>query len=153
MQLTCDSSPLTKPEEDKGDWYGQMSRVTRKMWMIYVWLNIKLQPQSFAEHCLKEADSCNQKTEKQNQTQVSLFLQRFGVSDFFKKTLKLSFTHSNFLYNFYEQTKSLGHSVFAHSWSFGGTLCAKRLGGLAVTTLPGAWRSSNLAMPRVNVTR
>jgi len=63
----------------KSDWYGQMSRVTRKKRMFYVWLNIKLQPQSFTEHCLKEAHSCNQKTEKHNQTHVTLFLKRFGV--------------------------------------------------------------------------
>jgi len=60
--------------------------------------------------------------QQNNQTHIIPFQTQFGVSDFLKQILKLFFAHSNFLYNFYEQTKSLGDSVFAHLWSFGGTV-------------------------------
>jgi len=46
---------------------------------------------------------------------------QFGVSDFFKHTLKLSFAHLKFLYNFYELANALGDSVFVYYWLFGST--------------------------------
>ena len=60
---------------------------------------------------------------KNNQTHVTLFQKQFGVSDLLKQTptTKMIFygvpiasiAHSNFLYNVYEQIKSLGDSIFA----------------------------------------
>ena len=60
---------------------------------------------------------------KNNQTHVTLFQKQFGVSDLLKQTptTKMIFygvpiasiAHSNFLYTFYEQTKSLGDAIFA----------------------------------------
>jgi len=47
---------------------------------------------------------------------TSHFQKHLGVSGFLKQILKLSFAHSNFLYNIYELTNALGDSVFAYSW-------------------------------------
>jgi len=107
--------------EGKNDWHGQRPRITGKSeWSVFdktsqfnhnLLLNIVAKKQSRAIRWQK----------KHNQTHIMHFQTQFGVSDFLKQILKLFFAHSNLLYNFCEQTKSLGDSVFARSWPFGGT--------------------------------
>jgi len=107
--------------ESKNNWYGQRPRITEKSECSVFDKTSKFNHIFFTDHSHEEVESCNQRTKKNNQPHVTLFQNQFGVCDFLKQTLKLSFAHSNFLYNFYEQTKSVGGSVFTHSWLFGGT--------------------------------